>query len=373
MTGLAARAKTLIRQAFGPTTQPHAVPPGDLAPLTRSVMRARLDWRLRWKRRRLLWRAIRQRRDLTPVQDHTRDIRPGAILCAVTVRNEALRLPYFLDHCRRLGVDHFLVVDNDSTDGSRELLTGQPDVSLWSTRASYKRSRFGVDWLTWLQMRHAHGHWCLTLDADEILIYPNWETRPLRALTQWLDRTGAASMGAMMLDLYPKGPVGDAPYTPGQNPTEVLQWFDRGNHSVQVQPVMRNLWIQGGVRGRAFFADAPRQSPTLNKTPLVRWHRSYAYVNSTHTLLPRRLNQVYAEEGGEVTTGLLLHTKFLKVVVEKSAEEKSRGQHFGNPADFAAYYDTITTSPDLWCPASTRLTGWRQLEALGLMSRGGWM
>jgi hypothetical protein len=363
----------LLRQVFGPIRLPHAHPPLALPPLAASVTEARIAWRMRWRRRRMLWRGFRARRDLTAVQDRTRAIRPGAILCAMTVRNEAVRLPFFLAHCRRLGVDHFLIVDNDSTDGTREMLAGQADVSLWTTRASYRASRFGVDWLTWLRMRHAHGHWCLTLDADEILIYPNWETRPLRALTEWLDRTGAASMAAMMLDLYPKGPVGGAAYAAGQDPTEVLQWFDSGNHSVQVQPLMRNLWIQGGVRARAFFADSPRQAPTLNKTPLVRWHRSYAYVNSTHSLLPRRLNAVYAQDGGEATTGLILHTKFLNVVVEKSAEEKTRGQLFGRPGDFAGYYDSLSASPDLWCPQSSRIGGWRRLEAMGLMSRGGWV
>jgi glycosyltransferase involved in cell wall biosynthesis len=362
-----------LRRAVGPRKMPRALPPGTLPPRAASLAEAWLALTLRWKRQRLLWRAFHHRRDLTPLRDRTAAILPGQILAAVTVRNEMLRLPFFLDHHRRLGVDHFLFVDNDSTDGTRDWLAAQPDVSVWSTGASYKASRFGVDWTTWLQLRHAHGHWCLTLDADELLIYPNWETRPLRALTEWLDRCGHASMGAMMLDLYPKGPIGDAPCDPGQNPLEVLQWFDRGNHSVQVQPRMRNLWIQGGVRGRVFFADTPRQSPTLNKTPLVRWNRRYAYVNSTHSLLPRHLNEVYDQQGGERTTGLLLHTKFLNVVVEKSAEEKRRGQHFGNAGDFAGYYDRVTASPDLWSPASTRLSGWRQLEALGLMSRGGWV
>ena len=65
--------------------------------------------------------------------DRTAAIRPGDILAFVTVRNEAQRLPYFLEHHRRLGVDHFLIVDNDSDDGSRDWLAGQPDVSLWDT------------------------------------------------------------------------------------------------------------------------------------------------------------------------------------------------------------------------------------------------
>ena len=52
-----------------------------------------------------------------------------------------------LDHHRKLGVRHFLIVDNASTDGTAQLLD-QPDISLWTTSASYKASRFGMDWLT---------------------------------------------------------------------------------------------------------------------------------------------------------------------------------------------------------------------------------
>ena len=177
-------------------------------------------YRLRWKRRRLLFRALRKRRQLTAVVDRTSAIRPDAILCFSTVRNETVRLPYFLDHHRRLGVDHFLIVDNASDDGTADYLAAQPDVSVWSTGASYRLSRFGVDWLTWLQCRYAHGHWCLTLDADEILIYPHHDTRPLGALTEWLDEAGRPSFGALMLDLYPKGRLGDRTYEAGQDPIE---------------------------------------------------------------------------------------------------------------------------------------------------------
>jgi hypothetical protein len=136
---------------------------------------------------------------------------------------------------------------------------------------------------------------------------------------------------------------------------------------------MQNLWIQGGARARAFFSGTPRKAPTLNKIPLVRWHWRYAYVNSTHSLLPPRLNRVYATDGGMLTSGVLLHTKFLPGIVDRSREEKARGEHFADGAQYASYYDRLTADPVLHSPASTRYTGWRQLEALGLMSRGGWV
>jgi len=352
---------------------PHACPIGTLTEPRWGAGQLWLDYRLRLRRRGLLVRAFRRRRQLACLADRTATICPDDILCFLCLRNEAARLPFLLAHNRRLGVGHFLVVDNASTDATRALLADQPDVSLWQTSASYKAARFGMDWLTWLMARHGHGHWCLTLDADEVLIYPYWQTRPLPALTDWLDRQGQRSFGALTLDMYPMGPVSGSGHVPGDDPVTHLPWFDAGNYQVQVQPRMRNLWVQGGARARAFFADSPRRAPTLNKTPLVRWHWRYAYVNSTHAALPAHLNAVYATDGGEVTSGVLLHTKFLPEIIPRSAEEKARGEHFADGAQYAAYYDRLTADPVLHSPASRRYTGWRQLEALGLMSRGGWI
>lgn len=332
-----------------------------------------LRYRLRWKRRRLLFRAWRKRRQIAALIDRTVAIRPNDILLTCTVRNEIVRLPYFLQHYRALGVNHFLFVDNGSDDGTADYLTAQPDASVWTTPNSYKLSRFGMDWLTWLHIRHAHGHWCLTVDADEILIYPFHDTRPLPALTAWLDAAQVRSFGALMLDMYPKGPLGAQRYTPGTDPFDDLGWFDGGNYGVRQQPALQRLWIQGGVRARLFFADRPDRAPTLSKVPLVKWDRRYAYVSSAHSLLPRDLNRVYDTSGGEFASGVLLHSKFLDVVLAKSAEEKQRQEHFANSTLYDAYYDSLTQDPDLWCTRSSRYLGWRQLEAMGLMSKGQWL
>jgi len=330
-------------------------------------------YRWRMKRRYLLARAIRRRRQLRPVADRTAQIGRGSLLVFATIRNEAQRLDWFLRHYRALGINHFLIVDNASTDGSAEMLAAQPDVSLWRTKASYRLSRFGLDWVAWLMFRYGHDHWCLTVDADELLIYPHHDTRPLRALTEWLDRCDQRVFPAMMLELYPKGSVEAQSYAPGSDPTALLNWFDAGNYSITRQAKTHALWIQGGPRARMFFADRPRHAPTLSKLPLVRWNRRWVYLNSTHALLPPRLNETYDQTGGEAISGLLLHTKFLPSIVEKSAEEKQRREHFGQPEDFDAYYDRLISAPNFWTPQSTPLTGWRRLEALGLMSRGGWM
>lgn len=329
-------------------------------------------YRLRWKRKRWRLRALYKRRELRVVADRTDRIRPGDILAMTTLRNERIRLDYFLRYYRKLGVNHFFMVDNDSDDGTRAFLAKQEDVSLWTTTASYKRSHFGVDWLNWLARKHAHNHWLLTVDPDEFFIYPFSDTRPINALTDWLDTTSVRSFGAMLLDMYPKGPLDAQPYRKGQDPFEIACWFDSGNYVIRKNPYFKNLWIQGGPRMRAFFADDPKRAPALNKIPLVKWNRSYVYVSSTHTLLPRGLNLVYDEWGGEKASGILLHAKFLNTFSAKAAEELKRRQHYAGGQEYRAYSEILDENPDLWCKWSEKYINWRQIEILGLMSKGNW-
>ncbi|MDO5605162.1 MAG: glycosyltransferase family 2 protein [Paracoccus sp. (in: a-proteobacteria)] len=319
-----------------------------------------------------LGRAIRRRKQVRPVKIRMGAVPGDAILCFVTQRNERLRLPWFLDYYRRMGIGHFLFVDNASDDGSAEYLRDQPDVSLWRTTTSYKAARFGMDWINWLLFRYGTGHWCLTVDPDEFLVYPHHDSRPLQALTHWMDASGLKSLPAMLLDIYPQGRIGDEPYHEGQSPLEIAQYFDPANYMIHKNGVYGNLWIQGGPRARAFFGRTPHLAPALNKIPLVRWRRRYAYISSTHMALPRTLNIVYDENGGEGISGALLHAKFLSTFIDKSSEEMDRGEHYANSQEYRAYQAALHDDMSLMTPASRHYEDWRQLQELGLISQGNW-
>lgn len=330
------------------------------------------SYKLRLRRKRYLLRARRKSRELTSVQNNTLNIRSTDRILVCTFYNEAVRIPYFLKYYRELGIDHFLMIDNASTDGVMDHLRAQPDVSVWHTENSYKRARYGVDWMNALQRRYCHGHWTLVVDPDEFFVYPFCDSRPLKALTDWLDSENLRSFSAMLLDMYPKGKLTDQAYQAGQNPLEIAQWFDPGNYAITKNSSFNNLWIQGGPRTRVFFKDTPKKAPALNKTPLVKWDKSYVYASSTHSLLPRGLNLVYEEWGGEKASGILLHTKFLDTITVKAAEEAVRNQHYAGGAEYAAYAQTLRAQPELWCEWSEKYINWRQLEILGLMSKGNW-
>ncbi|MBL1435785.1 MAG: glycosyltransferase family 2 protein [Rhodobacteraceae bacterium] len=326
-------------------------------------------YRLRLLRKKWQIRTLRRKKDLKNVKMGENHAKTGGIFLFSTMRNEALRLPFFLEYYRKLGVDQFFIVDNGSTDGTTEILNAQPDVSLWHTDTSYRRAKFGVLWLNNLLNEFGHQHWCLVVDVDEIFVYPYHDTRPLSALTDWLAASQISSFASMLVDLYPKDPT---PYKQGQNPLETLTHFDAGNYTQRRNTRFTELWIQGGPRQRLFFRAQPAKAPALNKTPLIFWRKHYVYISSTHILLPRSLNQTYEREGGEKICGALLHTKFLPDLHERAAEELKRGEHYANSAEYLAYSEKKNAIEEMWSAQSTRYANWQQLERLGLISYGGW-
>lgn len=316
-------------------------------------------------------KAFKQGRHLTLVKNQTGNIQPGDLLAFVVLRNESLRIPYFLDYYRALGVRHFLFVDNDSSDGFMDIIGTAPDCSVWHTGASYKESKFGVHWLNYLRRRYGTGHWCLTLDPDEFLVYPYINSRSLVELTEYLDSTGKESFFSLMLDMYGKGGIEQANCKSGQNPLEVCPWFDPVGYYQDRRPNYGEWWIRGGVRRRVFFPDQPEHAPALNKTVLVKWKWRYSYIASTHIVWPNRLNRPHFKDT-LAPTGCLLHFKYLSLFREKVEEEMQRRQHYAASREYSRYLEQMANKTVLWSPGSMRFESWLQCVDLGLMNIGHW-
>jgi len=317
------------------------------------------------------WQSIAHRRELCPVQDRTAAIRPGDLLLFCTLRNEAPRIPYFLTYYRDLGIQHFLFVDNGSTDGFRELIAEEPDVSCWHTTASYKAANFGMHWLNHLLNRYGCDHWCVTCDPDEFLIYPHHDQRDLRDLAAFLESEERRSLSCLMLDMYSDKPLEETIYRPGDDPLTVAPFFDRRGY-IQQPGWLRDVYTRGGVRRRVYFSDVPGQAPALNKTPFVKWRWTYSYYLSMHQLVPGWLNAPHAGTHNSVT-GCLLHYKYFHLLSEKVAEEIERGEHWDNSFEYRRYQQQLENdAPQLHFEGSARFEGWRDLVREGLMNQGQW-
>src|SRR5687768_1307262 len=114
---------------------------------------------------------------LDKIDDHWIPDTPGEIRAFACVRNEVDRLPFMLEYHRRLGVDRFFFIDNRSDDGTREFLLTQHDCHTFDCGGNFFAENVEPPvWTNALRNVFGDGYWTVSLDADEMLVYPECET-----------------------------------------------------------------------------------------------------------------------------------------------------------------------------------------------------
>jgi hypothetical protein len=317
-----------------------------------------------------LRKVSRHRRELRLVQDNLRTLRADDVVLVSCLRNELVRMPFFVNYYRNLGVNHFMLIDNGSTDGFRDWIRPFEDCSVWHTEASYLASNFGMQWCNHVLSQYGSGHLCLTVDPDEFLVYPHMTTRNLKDLGIHLRDDERTSMHVVMLDAYGKGTLSETLYSSGDNPFDVCPYFDRDGY-VQRPGINNSTWIQGGPRMRVLGRENPLLAPALNKMPLVWWKRQYCYRSSMHDGFPVGLNRAHIP--GEVSiSGCLFHFKLLSLLIDKAKEEIERKQHYAGSREYRTYLDSEQIRFHE-SGISVKYESPEQLIELGLMSAGSWI
>jgi Glycosyl transferase family 2 len=285
----------------------------------------------------------------------------------LVVRNESLRLPATLRHCRQLGIDRFFIVDNGSTDGTLDLLGAERDVHLFSTTDSYAESGYGLAWLNDMLDEYGAGGWVLTVDADELLVYPHSEQVNLRRFCDYLDRRAMQAVFCVLIDMYGEGAIGSVQYRPGESLVDACPYFDStGYRAIKVnQPPF--IQIYGGPRERAFWHPKDRgyHPPAVSKAPLIKWQKGFRYTVGTHGFWPPLLmSDVQAA---------FLHFKFLGDFPARAKVEAERGEHFDQAREYKAYADLLEGDRTIVLKnhKSTRYRSSQQLLSLGLMRTSG--
>lgn len=290
-------------------------------------------------------------------------IREDEVMLFSCVRNEAIRLPYFLAYYRDLGVSRFIFIDNDSTDGTDALLLAHADVHVFRTPRSYAGSHYGVDWLNCLLEHFGCDRWVLVMDADELLVYPDSEFVRLPALVRQLERDGFDGLLTFLLDMYSDGPIRDARYTPGAPFVGTCPFFDSNSYTFGAEGLRATIPARGGARQRVFWkpgCEHRGKPPFLQKIPFLKWAHGRAFRASTHLIQGIRLAP---------TTGVLLHFKLFADFVRTTMIEAARGEHWDGAAQYAVYAEALAADPGLnpMYDGSVRFRGSRQLIDMGLI------
>lgn len=143
------------------------------------------------------------------------------------VKNERGLLPHFIGHHRALGIENFIFIDNNSTDGTVDYLLSQPGCTVYHTSDSYEASHYAADWVSEVMRENFLGRWAIYLDCDELLVYEDMERTPLPMFIERYAAGGADSFVAVMVDMYPDGPWKNVSAKSVSSISNVLNCFDR--------------------------------------------------------------------------------------------------------------------------------------------------
>lgn len=337
-----------------------------------------------------------------------REIPEGGALCLALAHNEAPRMEDFLRHHRKLGVAHFLILDDNSTDRTADMLRDEPDVTLFAPVDSTYRTH-KVAWRSEILDAHANGRWVLVPDLDELFIFPFCERRPLASFTAHLDREGAEAVFTPMIDMYADAPLTRALYWPGDSMLAAFPYFDAEGYRL-IPPKRKHrlrfptpsLDLYGGARERLFYNvpvrgrknPRPRwavrrfghlkrsMSPTFlervgnrlarmaarkkvrhppllaSKIGLLKWRKGIRFSGGPHAVseaLP--LSQSW---------GALLHFKFIDFATQIDYKAE-RGQHCGESAHYKLLQGKGEFHRSPFYDGSRRFNDWRDLRECGLM------
>lgn len=303
--------------------------------------------------------------DNRPVSDDKNEVR-----AFIVAGNEASRLPFLLEHHRKLGVSRFFIVDDKSTDGSREYLLSQTDCHVFDPSNTYKQARSGLHWRAVLLDNYGINHWSLSLDADELFIYPHCEIISLRDFCDYLDTKNATSFFAFMLDLYAPDNL-KAVCEPQKPFYEICPYFDRDykfrETGAAKGDILPRIRVAGGPRVRLFYPmqkhvgyfmrattglfikaaekmpfwkrNKPHYAPALIKMPLLKWQKGMKRLTSH--VIEKPLNGHMAD-----VTGVLLHFKFFADFQQKANNTIAKGHYFNGSQEYQRYMAYTRKHPD---------------------------
>jgi hypothetical protein len=214
-----------------------------------------------------------------------------------------------------------------------------------------------------LLRRFGIGHWCLTLDADEFLLFEGAPQRSLRQFCRDLDRRGKRVATGILLDLYSDQPVQETFYRDGQDPLQLCRFFDR-DYPATVYPqggAYRNQdIIFGGVRQRVFPTE---HDYLLSKAVLLRYQPDVVINPGQH------LTNIKAEYHAREEI-CLLHFKFFASFEAYALQEAERKVHALGAEQYSAYASKLKGEQSLvlYDPNhSVPFEGTAQLRQLGLL------
>jgi len=219
-----------------------------------------------------------------------KEIDDDSIVLVCVARDELLLLPYFIKHYVRLGVTHFIFIDNDSTDGTLEYLINYENLEfeVYYTKDSYAENNYGIEWVNKLLNDKCKDKWCIVVDVDELLM-PNHHLS-LEQIRNNMVRTNTNIAVACLLDFYPRD-FNSELYKSEQSFLEHSNFYDKMEMDKIFMEIQDDdaVTIKGGLRHRITTDEKPNNdSHCLTKKSFFKYdfYGLYKLSVGMHWIVP---------------------------------------------------------------------------------------
>lgn len=282
------------------------------------------------------------------------------LVATCLVKNGAFHLETFLAHHRHLGLKHFVLLDNGSSDATLEIASQQEDVTLLQCELPFGQAKHALR--AWLLETFGVRGWTLMVDIDERFDYPCRAELGLGKFLEYLDRRKFSAVPAHLLDLFAEGPIDTWPAS-GEEMIERCVWYDLSSLEKSIPKIWFNRHsgppigtFHGGIRQKAFGI-----RPNLTKFPLIHWGRgARPYLNNSHFFRCGHIADLSC---------LLKHYKFTAAFGSQVDNAVREGQYFNNSSEYRIYRNVLRKSGglDLRTPEARQYGGDHDLIEEGFL------
>lgn len=315
-----------------------------------------------------LWREITNKKYFASIHGNIGDltykgnkeivVEKDDILMFSPMFNEMIHIPFLLDYYRKLGVNKFFIIDNNSTDETAEYLLAQPDVYYFWASSSFKESGCGMAWENYLMDKYAQGNWCVVIDADEYLVYPNIENKKLPELTKYLDEHGYEALASFMLAMYPEDVEHQLDIKSGDNLIEKSPYFCK-EHYFKPDVMCPYIHVSGGFYHKN--EKIKLYNTWSTKTPLIKRVNDIKHTTANHLITSAKVADI---------TSCLLHFKMVGDFEKKARLHIERKEHGGGADAYKQYvklYGDGQNEKFTDVEGTTKFENSQQLVNLGLI------
>lgn len=250
-----------------------------------------------------------------------------APVIVVVVKDDLERMKLFYEHYRNLGVRKFVVIDNNSTDGTREFVMGQPDTREYLVTESFQTQKKEA-WIDKVLALTGYNRWYVVVDSDELLDYVGSEQLRIDDFIRQNTANGAIRLQGYLVDMYSKAPL-FSEQCEYQDIPKVFSMFDVDSYQ---EP--RPNQIYGGPRNRLFGLD----DLLLSKQSIFFFVSKMLYRDCHYMYVPK-MKQC------EDMTFVLRHYKYLatdKPIYENRVKEQC---YYNNSIEYRQIMEDLEKHP----------------------------